>query len=118
MVKALPIRPIRICERNFGNKIMILNILDIMESTEEEVQKYMEENKIPTLAALVKKYHKAVEAAKEKPKDISQGQAPSTRKQAEKAKLKAYGQRFSTDKAHGGYVKKYAKGGGVRKVRT
>jgi hypothetical protein len=45
-------------------------------------------------------------------------QVPSTRKQDEKMREQRvfqYGDRDS--KAHGGYVKKYAKGGGVRKVR-
>ena len=31
---------------------------------------------------------------------------------------KEYSERSENKKAHGGYVKKYAKGGGVRKVRT
>ena len=32
--------------------------------------------------------------------------------------MKDYGPKPPEKKAHGGYVKKYAKGGGVRKVRT
>jgi len=46
---------------------------------------------------------------------VSRGQVPSTKKQNEEAGFRQYGQPYS--KADGGYVKKYAKGGGVRKVR-
>ena len=89
-----------------------MDILKLMESTEEEVQDYMKEKKIPTLEALVEEYHKAVEAAKEKG-NMSRGKVPRITEQWKNKK--AYGHRFR--KAHGGYVKKYAKGGGVRKVR-
>ena len=48
---------------------------------------------------------------------VSSGKVPRTKKQDKESKktLRSYGQLYS--KAHGGSVKKYAKGGGVRKVR-
>ena len=87
--------------------------------SEEKVQAYMKEKNISTLEELVKYVRKKQKQNKQKASwsdRVSRGQVPSKRKQAEEAQLKAYGQ--PRRKAHGGYVKKYAKGGGVRKVRT
>ena len=85
---------------------------------EKEVQAYMKEKNISTLEELVKYVRKKQKQNKQArwSDRVSRGQVPSKRKQAEEAQLKAYGQ--PRRKAKGGYVKKYAKGGGVRKVRT
>jgi hypothetical protein len=87
--------------------------------TDKEVQEYMKEKNISTLSELVRYVREKQKQNKQKASwsdRVSRGQVPSKRKQAEEAQLKAYGQ--PRRKAHGGYVKKYAKGGGVRKVRT
>ena len=74
---------------------------------EEDVQKYMEENNLKNLEELVKKYDEVVNPKTSKPKaapNLIREILEKTRKQG---KLKA----------KGGSVKKYAKGGGVRKVQ-
>ena len=88
-----------------------MNILDIMKTTQQggppeaEVQEYMKNNKL-TPEKLVEKYHEAVKKDKEK-------KAKSGHNVGQIRTKKGW-----TERAHGGYVKKYAKGGGVRKVRT
>ena len=55
------------------------------------------------------------EAIKKKQREnISRGKVPRTSAESKSLNLKSYGQHR---KADGGYVKKYANGGGVRKVR-
>mgnify|MGYP003657289239 FL=1 len=62
-----------------------------------------------------------------KPFDVTTGKVSSTKKESEEANLKSYGQPYKQakggkvkkkKKAKKSYVKKYAKGGGVRKVRA
>ena len=110
-------------KETLGNKIMDLENFFLSEQDggppEEEVQKYMEEKNISTLEELVKYVREKQKQNKQKASwsdKVSRGQVPSKSKEAEKANLRQYGQ--PRQKAHGGYVKKYAKGGGVRKVRT
>jgi len=106
-----------------------MNILDIMKTTQQggpteaAIQEYMKNNKL-TPKQLVEKHHEAVKAAKEKKKPatwskkVSGAKVPRKSAEYEAMNKEGFGRglrRFS--KAHGGYVKKYAKGGGVRKVR-
>jgi len=109
-------------KETLGNKIMDLENFFLSKQkggpSEEEVMEIKDSlidkgelRKGASLSELVR----YVREKQEKPKDISRGQAPRTRKEAENMAV-GPSQRFK--KAKGGYVKKYAKGGGVRKVRT
>ena len=86
--------------------------------SEKEVQEYMKEKNIPTLPKLVKYVRKKQKQNKQArwSDRVSSGKVPRTSEEDTEANLRQYGQ--PRRKAHGGYVKKYAKGGGVRKVRT
>ena len=88
--------------------------------TQEATEAYMVKHGIKTLEELVKL---ASGSEKKKPDSWSKkartAKVPRTGKQDKEMREQGggqYGQPYS--KAHGGYVKKYAKGGGVRKVRT
>ena len=78
-----------------------MDIKDILKTTqeggptEEEVQAYMKKNKIGSLEELVK--------SKRKPKSFLGRMVDKARR--------------PKNKAHGGSVKKYANGGGVRKAK-
>jgi len=85
--------------------------------TQKEIEEHMDKEGIKTLEELVKS---AFGPEKKKPVSLKDripfGKAANKREQDEKLRKKGlvqYG-----NKAHGGYVKKYAKGGGVRKVKT
>ena len=76
--------------------------------TEEETQAFMKKHEIKTIQELVEKYGPAKDIL-----NVSTGTVPRTSKGWKQSKPRA----SVRNRKHGGYVKKYARGGGVRKAR-
>ena len=76
--------------------------------TEEETQAFMKKHEIKTIQELVEKYGPAKDIL-----NVSTGTVPRTSKGWKQSKSRA----SVRNRKHGGYVKKYARGGGVRKAR-
>jgi len=84
----------------------------------KDFQKYLSNFKQPkkTVSEIAKGKNVSSVRFQKEPKGISEHdwvKTPIAQRFYEK-----YSERSKNKKAHGGYVKKYAKGGGVRKVRT
>ena len=76
--------------------------------TQEETESFMDEHGIKTIQELVEKYGPAKDKL-----NVSTGTVPRTKKGWKQSKPRA----SVRNKKYGGYVKKYARGGGVRKAR-
>jgi hypothetical protein len=82
----------------------------------EAFQEYLADFEQPKTVSKIASGKNVSSVRFQEPKGISEHDWVKTTKA--KKFYKEYSERSKNKKAHGGYVKKYAKGGGVRKVRT